>query len=55
MIGRTSATLQLFDTVGQKLREATGECVLCFLAVLITGVGHQDIFNFEKNFLKTFK
>lgn len=51
-IGRRSATLQLFDTVDQKLPEATGEPVLCFL-VLITGVGHHDIFNFF--FLKTFK
>ena len=44
-----SATLQLLDTVDQKLPEATGERVLCFLVVLITRVGHQDIFNFEKN------
>ena len=61
-IGRKSATLQLFDTVDQKLPEATGERVLCFLIVLITGVGHHDIFNFGKKknfffffFLKTFK
>ena len=59
-IGRRSATLQLFDTVDQKFPEATGERVLCFL-VLITGVGHHDIFNFGKKkkffffFLKTFK
>ena len=44
-----SATLQLLDTVDQTLPEATGERVLCFLVVLITRVGHQDIFNFEKN------
>ena len=51
-IGRKSATLQLFDTVDQKLPEATEKHVLCFFVVLITRVGYQplDIFNFE-NFL----
>ena len=49
-----SATLQLLDTVDQKLPEATGERVLCFLVVLITRVGHQDIFNFEKKFFFNF-
>ena len=39
---------KLFDVVDQKLPEATGERVLCFLIVLITGVGHHDIFNFGK-------
>ena len=55
MICCTSATLQLFDIVDQKLPEATGEHVLCLLVVLITGVGTKmwplDIFNFENFFV----